>query len=98
MHSQSNHTYSIRLLGKVEVEYQGQVLENIALQKVRALLGYLACQPHEVGREQLATLLWEGWPIANARRNLSRAVYQISQALPGCLEATRGDHQNDASG
>jgi predicted ATPase/DNA-binding SARP family transcriptional activator len=71
----------IRLLGPIEIRLSGAALA-LRYDKLRALLAYLAVEsarPHP--REALAALLWPEAPDADARRNLSQALFNLRQAL-----------------
>lgn len=68
----------ISLLGQPKVEYQGLPLE-VELRKGQALLYYLACHADPVSRRQLAGLLWPDRPDAEARRQLSYALYHLNR-------------------
>ncbi|MBN1428778.1 MAG: tetratricopeptide repeat protein [Anaerolineae bacterium] len=77
------------LLGVPSLTLDGKPITGIPSKKVLLLLCYLALEnkrPH--AREKLAFLLWEELPEQRGRANLSQALYDIQQVLPGCLSAT----------
>ncbi len=72
----------IRLLGPFEVEVDGRPVMAFDLDRVRALLAYLAVEadrPHL--RETLACLLWPEARDDSARGNLRQALYKLRLAL-----------------
>lgn len=68
----------LRLFGRPEVRLDGTVL-NVAVQKLLALLGYLAVEGAS-SRSQLAGLLWTELDESSARRNLRQRLYRIAPA------------------
>jgi predicted ATPase len=73
---------SLSFLGDYRVALDERPVSELAYDKVRALLAYLAVEadrPHR--REALAGLLWPDSPEAAARRNLSQALYKLRQAI-----------------
>jgi ABC-type oligopeptide transport system substrate-binding subunit/DNA-binding SARP family transcriptional activator len=73
---------SIQLLGSFRVTLDGTPVTAFESDKVRTLLAYLAVEgdrPHR--REKLVGLLWPEWPEANARANLSQALYNLRVAI-----------------
>jgi len=87
---------SISLLGRFEVNLDGQRVDAFGYDKVRALLAYLACEAdHFVSRESLAGLLWPDYPEQRARQNLSQALFTLRKAMaddrdsPSFLHVTR---------
>lgn len=66
------------LFGPPRLEYNGELL-TIKLRKAMAILVYLAVtrQPHR--RDSLATLFWPDKDQRNARANLRRTLYELSQ-------------------
>ncbi len=74
--------YTIRALGPLQIERNGQPIEGFAYNKVRALLLYLACEPRQVrSRATLCALLWPDQPEAAARQSLSQALTQLRKVL-----------------
>jgi len=72
----------INLLGPYEVSLDGEQVTDLASDKVRALLAYLAVeaeQPHR--REKLVGLLWPDQPEQAARANLRRALSNLRKAI-----------------
>jgi DNA-binding SARP family transcriptional activator len=73
----------IRLLGGFEVWCDGRPVEGFESQKVRALLGYLACHRGRVlARDHLAGLLWPERNPETARHALRQAIYNLKSSLP----------------
>jgi DNA-binding SARP family transcriptional activator len=71
----------LHLFGRFDASLNGAPL-GLRYDKLRALLAYLAVEaarPHP--REALASLLWPETPDADARRNLSQALFNLRQAL-----------------
>src|SRR5262249_13429698 len=72
----------LALLGPFQATLDGQPIDGLAYDKVRALLAYLRMhedQPHQ--RDALATLLWPDQPTESARANLRKALATLRQAL-----------------
>ncbi len=82
-------TVSLRLLGTVEVEREGEPVVGFRSRKALALLGYLAVQEQPVPRERLAELLWAGRPERRGRANLTWVLGRIAKELSGCVRAGR---------
>jgi len=73
---------SLSLLGPFQATLDGKPITDFAMDKVRALLAYLAVEadrPHR--REALAGLLWPDWPDASALTNLRNALSTLRRAL-----------------
>jgi predicted ATPase/DNA-binding SARP family transcriptional activator len=73
---------AISLLGSFQVTLDGNPVNTLESDKVRAMLAYLvveAGQPHR--RESLAGLLWPERPERSARQNLSQALYNLRQSI-----------------
>jgi DNA-binding SARP family transcriptional activator len=73
----------VRLFGKLCVQLNSDSLERKMPIKVQELLGYLLIhhqQPQP--RESLAEVLWGDQPSGQARRYLSKALWQLQMALP----------------
>ncbi len=81
--------FQLRLLGPVQIEHDGQPVAKLGSQKSLALLAYLIRNPHEQSRAKLAALFWIDQPQATARSNLRWALNNLSNLLPGAIEATR---------
>ena len=76
----------IRLLGGVQIETAGGLLEDFRSRKALALLAYLARHQQAVARSHLADLLWGNQVEARGRGNLRRELAYLSTILPGCFE------------
>lgn len=81
--------FQIKLLGPIQVERDGRPVGGFRSQKALALLGYLAAEGRPVSRTRLAGLFWGDAPEGQARGELRRVLHNLSQRLPGCLEADR---------
>lgn len=80
---------SLRLLGPIQIEQDGKVIQGFKSRKVMALLAYLVRQQSAVPRNHLADLFWRDKVEATGRANLSSALYNLSHLLPDCLKADR---------
>lgn len=80
----------VRLFSSARIEDDAGVRRPELSDKALALLGYLIRQRDAVSRVSLATLFWGDTSDYRSRRNLTRALSQITAELPGCL---RADHQ-----
>ncbi|HRQ41548.1 MAG TPA: BTAD domain-containing putative transcriptional regulator [Chloroflexota bacterium] len=77
------------LLGRPQINLGDQPVTDFASEKELLLLCYLACNPGEYSRPQLAGLLWGEMREERARANLSTAVYNLHQLLPTAIQVTR---------
>ncbi|MCB0208690.1 MAG: AAA family ATPase [Anaerolineae bacterium] len=77
----------LQFLGPIQIERNGAMVSGFVSRKAVALLGYLAVEARPVSRGYLAQLFWEDKSEARGRGNLSRAINNITQLLPGCLQA-----------
>jgi len=72
----------ISLLGPFEVTLDGAPVTRFGAGTARALLAYLAMDPHTPHRrETLAGLLWPDQPESEARHNLSQALLRLRAAI-----------------
>lgn len=72
----------IQLLGKFEIRGRDDLIINLAYDKGRALLAYLACQPEiSKPRNQLAQLFWPDLPREAGLTNLRLVLHDIRQKL-----------------
>lgn len=72
----------ISLLGPLRVWLASEPVTGFCSDKARALLAYLAVEEgisHR--REELAGLLWPGYPERSARQSLSQALFSLRSAL-----------------
>lgn len=82
----------VRTLGRVSIWVENRQI-NLPSRKQTALLIYLAVhQGREFRRDELACILWQGAPLANARRSLSQAVYAIRKTIPGIQLETSAEY------
>ena len=79
----------IRLFGPPIIEREGIPIRGLATRKILGLLAYLATRGKPIGREEIATLLWQDLASDRSRSNLRYVLHQISTQLPGCLEIHR---------
>jgi predicted ATPase/DNA-binding SARP family transcriptional activator len=82
-------TFEIRLFGAIEVYRDGQAVSGFRSQKTLALLAYLIVEDRPLTRDYLAGLLWPDTSQPEALGHLRRALYNLTQCLPGCLEIDR---------
>jgi DNA-binding SARP family transcriptional activator/predicted ATPase len=85
---------SLYLLGRYQIQLEGQELEHALPLKGSALLAYLAMERGAQRRDKLAGLLWPDCSEAQAHHNLSQALYgtRIALALsPGETSLILGD-------
>jgi predicted ATPase/DNA-binding SARP family transcriptional activator len=72
----------ISLLGPFQVTLNGVSVTHFGADTARALLAYLAMDPHTPHRrETLAGLLWPDQPESAARHNLSQALLRLRAAI-----------------
>ncbi|MFW5942980.1 MAG: ATP-binding protein [Chloroflexota bacterium] len=81
--------FEIRLFGAVEVLQDGEALSGFRSQKTLALLAYLIVENRPLARDYLAGLLWPETTQSDALGHLRRALYNLGNLLPGCLEVDR---------
>jgi len=73
---------SILLLGPFQAAVDGQPVTNLASDKARALLAYLAVESgREHQRELLSSLLWPDSNTAHALGNLRQVLYRLRSTL-----------------
>lgn len=77
----------VRLFGAIKVEDDGGPRRVAASDKAVALLGFLVRQREAVTRGPLAALLWGDTSDYRSRRNLTRALGQLTVEFPGGLQA-----------
>lgn len=80
-------TYHLWLFGSVKVEREGVVVNGFVSRKAVALLGYLVTIRKPVSRSHLAHLFWGDKSETRGRANLSRVLNNLTDLLPGCLQA-----------
>lgn len=86
MNSRKNQTFTIRLLGPLEVLQNTDHIE-ISQKKARALLAYLARRRQKAARDSLAGLLWSDSPEEQARASLRQSLSALRKALGDAVEA-----------
>jgi WD40 repeat protein/DNA-binding SARP family transcriptional activator len=81
---------SIRTFGALTVALGGEPQPiHFATHTVEALLVYLACQDRQLGRDELAELLWPERTQKQARMNLRVALYRLRGQVDPYLLITR---------
>ncbi len=80
---------TLRLLGPLQIEHDGEPIRKIGSQKSLALLGYLVQQGQPISRTTLAGLLWPDQAEAEARRNVRWALNNLTNLLPDSFVADR---------
>jgi DNA-binding SARP family transcriptional activator len=78
---------SIRLLGPVVVEVDGYRVTGFRSLKTVALLAFLVAEQRAISRDYLAALFWPDAPQTAARGHLRRALHDLVNKIPGCLES-----------
>ncbi|MBI5929745.1 MAG: AAA family ATPase [Chloroflexi bacterium] len=84
-----NTEITIYTLGKLIIEQNGQVVENLISTKAALLLAYLAMHPGEHSRKKLAALLWSETSDQQALKNLRTVLSSIRQEMPRALVIER---------
>lgn len=79
----------LRLLGRLDLQWNGTPVADIQASKTLALLSYLAVTSRSHTRPALAGLLWGGMPEAKARDNLSKALSTLRRVVGEHLTITR---------
>ncbi|MEZ4866010.1 MAG: BTAD domain-containing putative transcriptional regulator [Caldilineaceae bacterium] len=82
--------FTFRFLGQFHVSLAATPITDFHSDKARALLAYLALEPREHARTELATLLWPEIGDQYARTNLRNTLYRLRQTLDGAA-AGAGD-------
>ncbi|MEZ4705574.1 MAG: BTAD domain-containing putative transcriptional regulator [Caldilineaceae bacterium] len=73
--------FTLHLLGQFRVSADKTPVTNFHSDKARALLAYLALEPREHTRNELAALLWPEIDETYARHNLRNTLYRLRQTL-----------------
>ena len=84
-----NHSLALYLLGKFQVEQNGQPLTSLTSAKGQALLAYLATIRQPRSRSALAGLLWGEAEEKTARANLRTTLSKLQKVVPEGLIVTR---------
>jgi DNA-binding SARP family transcriptional activator/tetratricopeptide (TPR) repeat protein len=71
----------VRLLGALEVELDGRVIESPPSQRPWAVFAYVALSPHQVSRGELAARFWPDVLDQSARASLRSAVWALRRQL-----------------
>lgn len=74
-------SYRFSLLGPPQLRRADGTLLDFPLGKPLALLSYLAVEGREVGRDELARLLWSDSPPDRARHSVRQAIWLIRKKL-----------------
>jgi len=73
----------ISLFEPLQIRLNNEIISDFRMQKVVALLVYLAAEPETAHRrETLMTLLWPGMPDTSARANLRQVLFHLRKAIP----------------
>jgi DNA-binding SARP family transcriptional activator/tetratricopeptide (TPR) repeat protein len=75
-----------RLLGALEVELNGAVIDSPASQRPWALFAYLALAPRPVSRAEVASRFWPDVLDQSARASLRSALWVLRRQLGDALE------------
>ncbi len=73
---------NIELFGTFAIKMSNGSVEQLATNKERALLGYLAAHDQPLSRSHLAGLLWGDHSEGIAKRNLRNALARIKRRVP----------------
>lgn len=77
-------TLAVRLLGKLSVQRDGQLLDGLNSRRVQEILAYLLLhRPRSIPREVLADMLWPHSTAEQGMKYLRQALWQLKSAL-GC--------------
>lgn len=79
----------IRLLGALEIHRAHDPVTGFESTKAQALLAYLVLHQQPVPRATLVGLFWPDKPEQRGRNNLSVVVHNLSNLLPGTIQANR---------
>lgn len=74
-----------QLFGTFAITLDDGTVEQLATNKERVLLGYLAVHNRPLSRTHLAGLLWGNHPEHVAKRNLRNALARIKQRVPALV-------------
>ena len=73
---------TLALLGPFQAALDGKAIAGFELDRVRALLAYLAAEPDRPHpRQALVGLLWPDWPKSSALTNLRNALANLRKAI-----------------
>ena len=70
-------------------EHNWGMVPRFRSRRTVALLGYLAAEHRQIGREHLALLVWPDEEPSKGRANLSRELHNLTRILPDCWESNR---------
>ena len=71
-------TLRIQLLGRLSIQGESRSLDHLVPTRANEMLCYLLLRhPMHHPREQLAEVLWDGLPTAQARKHLRQALWQL---------------------
>jgi DNA-binding SARP family transcriptional activator/tetratricopeptide (TPR) repeat protein len=79
----------VRVLGALEIELDGAVIDSPPSRRPWALFAYLALAPHAVSRAELASRFWPDVLDQSARASLRSAVWTLRRALGDWLVVDR---------
>ena len=79
----------VRLLGALEVELDGAVIDSSPSQRPWAVLAYLALSPRPVSRAELASRFWPDVLDQSARASLRSALWALRRPLGDWLVVDR---------
>jgi len=80
----------VRLLGALEVELDGAVIDAPPSQRPWAVFAYLALAPQPVSRAELASQFWPDVLDASARASLRSALWTLRRAIGDGLAVDHG--------
>lgn len=79
----------IKLLGPLQIEQDGQIIQGFRSQKALALLAYLIEAKRPLSRTALAVLFWPDVPESKAKEELRKVLHNLTTKLPDCLTIDR---------
>ncbi len=81
----------IRVLGQLEAEVDGNVIEPSESRRAWALLGWMALNPGQYPRSVVAATLWPDVLDSSALQSLRSALWSLRRALGAAAVAVAGD-------
>lgn len=80
---------TIKTLGGLTIQRDGDFVTGFATRKVMALLVYLVCNPRPHSREVMAEMLWEDHTQAQSLNNLRVTLTSLRKQVGSYVEITR---------
>lgn len=83
------NTFSLQMLGPLQLERSGEAVTKFRSRRALALLVYLVCEERPIPRVELAELIWPDKTAQQGRANLRWALNYLGKLLPDCWEINR---------